>query len=93
MPMQPVPLEQRRVSALARWRGIALVVALIVAVAAPLWHLHVINRDMPSTHSDLVAVWVGARVALEGRNPYSDQTTGEIQRSCTMAGCSLLRIT
>jgi hypothetical protein len=52
---------------------------LLLAVAAPLWHLHIINRDMPSTHADLVLVSTGVRATLAGLDPYSDQVTSQIQ--------------
>lgn len=58
------------------WRGALL---LIMVVAAPLWHLHIINREMPSTHSDLVPVWVGVRALLHHQNPYTDTVTRQAQ--------------
>ena len=56
-----------------------LAAAAIAMLAASLWHLHVINRDMPSTHSDLVPVWVGVRATIAGQDPYSDATTRATQ--------------
>ncbi|HUB19756.1 MAG TPA: glycosyltransferase 87 family protein [Acidobacteriaceae bacterium] len=44
---------------------------VLFILAAPLWHLHVINREMPSNHSDLVDEWVGVRDAFQGKDPYS----------------------
>jgi Glycosyltransferase family 87 len=62
-----------------RWRSIAIVLALIAALGTPLWHLHVIDREMPSTHADLLQVMTGVRATLNGLDPYSDQVTREIQ--------------
>lgn len=59
-------------------RGWSLVLFLI-AIAAPLWHLHTINREMPTTHADLVLVTTGVRATLSGLDPYSDQVTQQIQ--------------
>jgi hypothetical protein len=66
-------------SAPSRWRGIAIVLALMISAAAPLWHLHIINRQMPSSHSDLVDEWVAVRDALHGKDPYSADVTRDIQ--------------
>jgi hypothetical protein len=74
-----MPSDRQHIPALAHWRGIAVLLALIAAIAAPLWHLHVIDRDMPSRHSDLVPVWMGVRALLHHENPYSDATTRKIQ--------------
>ena len=68
--------DQARSRALPRW---LVALTLLVAIAAPLWHLHIINRNMPSSHSDLVDEWVGVRDALHGQNPYSAETTRDIQ--------------
>ena len=61
------------------WRHPAWLVVLAIIIVAPLWHLHVINRDMPPAKADFVPIWVGARTALLGGNPYSDATTRQIQ--------------
>jgi hypothetical protein len=53
-------------------------VALLLGACA-LWHLHIINRNMAPQKGDLVPVWIGAQVALEHGNPYSDETTRKIQ--------------
>lgn len=60
----------------AGWRGLVL---LIVIGAAPLWHLHIINRMMAPRKADMVAVWKGAQAAFNGRDPYSDATMHDIQ--------------
>jgi Glycosyltransferase family 87 len=52
---------------------------LLILAVAPLFHLHVINRDFPPAQPDLVPVWVGSRAALQHNNPYSDDTTRKIQ--------------
>ncbi len=56
-----------------------MLILLVAAVIAPVVHLHVINRAMPPAKADLVPVWIGARVALHHGNPYSDETTRQIQ--------------
>jgi hypothetical protein len=60
-------------------RRLLLAPILAALIAAPLWHLHVINRDMPSAHNDLIGRWLGVRAALHGQDPYSDEVTREIQ--------------
>ena len=77
--MPPSPPDRHRIPALTHLRSIAILLALITAVAAPLWHLHIINRDMPSTHADLLQVMTGVRATLNGLDSYSDQVTREIQ--------------
>lgn len=77
--MPPSPPDRHRIPALTHLRSIAILLALITAVAAPLWHLHVMNREMPSAHSDLLQVMTGVRATLNGLDPYSDQVTREIQ--------------
>jgi len=61
------------------WRHPAWLAVLAIVILAPLWHMHVINRDMPPAKADFVPIWVGARTALLGGNPYSDATTSQIQ--------------
>ena len=61
------------------WRVIATPLILMVLALSPLIYLHSLNQEMPSTHTDLVPVWVGVRVSLAKRNPYSDETTRVIQ--------------
>jgi hypothetical protein len=56
-------------------RTVAVTLLLAALVVAPMWHLHVINRNMPPAKADLVPVWIGARVALQHGDPYSDDTT------------------
>lgn len=55
-----------------------LAVALLLGACA-LWHLHTMNRTMAPEKGDLVPVWIGAQVALNGGNPYSEETTRKIQ--------------
>ena len=62
------------------WQRIGLAVVLILAVAAPLWHLKLIEQDFPASHNDLAAVWVGSRDTLHGADPYADAATKEIER-------------
>lgn len=57
------------------------VLLLICAIAAPLWHLHILSRDVPSSQSDLLPRWIGTRAALQGQDPYSPQTLCIIQRA------------
>jgi len=61
------------------WRHPAWLAVVTIVILAPLWHLHVINRDMPPAKADFVPIWVAARTALLGGNPYSDATTRQIQ--------------
>jgi hypothetical protein len=75
MTPQPSPTLPARRSTLF---PLAPLLLLILAVA-PLFHLHVINRDFPPAQPDLVPVWVGTRAALQHNNPYSDETTRKIQ--------------
>lgn len=60
-------------------RRASLLLLLLIAVAAPLWHLHVIDRDMPMSQSDLLPRWVGTRAALQGKDPYSSEVLRQIQ--------------
>jgi len=62
-----------------RARRIFLLLALFAAIAAPLWHIHVINQVMPSNHADLADEWAGIRDALHGRDPYSAQGMRDTQ--------------
>lgn len=49
-------------------------------LALSLWHLHVLNRLMAG-RSDLTSPYFGTRAALTGHNPYSSDTTRQIQLS------------
>jgi hypothetical protein len=60
-------------------RRIALSLLLIAVLVAPLWHLHIFDRNMALQKSDLVPVWLGVSATLHGDDPYSDQTTIHIQ--------------
>lgn len=72
--------SQERLRAFNRWRGIALLLmVMVVTVSAPLLHIRLINRDMASTHSDLLPRWVGTRDALRGIDPYSIEGLRDIQ--------------
>jgi hypothetical protein len=56
-----------------------IMLALLILAAAPLWHVHVIDRHMPSSRADLTLFSVGARTTLAGLDPYSEQVTRQIQ--------------
>lgn len=58
------------------WIGAIL---LLLCAFAGLYHLHTINRDFPSSRSDLQPVKIGIQTTLRGEDPYSDQTTRQIQ--------------
>jgi hypothetical protein len=60
------------------WLGLIL---LLILVASPVWQMHVHNRVMRATYSDLIQRWVGTRAALQGRDPYSADVLREIQRA------------
>lgn len=60
-------------------RRIVAVMAVCAAVLAPAWHIH--RLGMSKAQADFVPVWVGARVALQGGNPYSEATTEQIQKA------------
>ncbi|HZD77884.1 MAG TPA: glycosyltransferase family 87 protein [Acidobacteriaceae bacterium] len=69
---------KRRAFRFEGWWGAAL---LLLLVACPLWQMHVHNRSMRPSHSDLIIRWVGTRAALDGFDPYSNQVLQEIQRA------------
>lgn len=81
MPTQPSdpPLHRDQPAPHSRVRALAIVLAVMASLVAPLWHLHIINRNMPPNKSDLQAVRFGVQATLHGRNPYSDATTRQIQ--------------
>lgn len=54
-------------------------VLLVAALAAPLWFVHVLDRTLGPTKSDLLPRWVGTQAALEGKDPYSPEVLGRIQ--------------
>lgn len=58
------------------WIGAIL---LLLCAFAGLYHLHTINRDFPPNRSDLQPVKIGIQTTLRGEDPYSDQTTRQIQ--------------
>ncbi len=60
-------------------RAIAAALTLAVLIAAPMWHLHIANRNYPTSKSDLVPVCVGVRAVLDDQDPYSEQVTRQIQ--------------
>jgi len=66
-------------------KHIALSLLLIAALVTPLWHLHIIDRNMPLQKSDLVPVWLGVSAAWHDSDPYSDQTTTRIHPPITGA--------
>src|SRR5258708_484018 len=65
-----------RMQRISSWKIFGI---LLVAVTAPLFHLHFVNRNMPPGKADLVALWKGTQAALHGQNPYADSTTRAIQ--------------
>ena len=66
-------------SRIARW-PLVLPVLLVLSIAAPLWHIHVVNRDMPPRRNDLITRWIPMQAALRyGQDPYSPQATRQIQ--------------
>jgi len=44
-----------------------------------MWYLHLVNRQMSQSKSDLLVVWTGIRSTLNGVDPYSDAVMREIQ--------------
>ncbi|HWB33389.1 MAG TPA: glycosyltransferase family 87 protein [Acidobacteriaceae bacterium] len=70
----PSPSEKKVIPA---WQIIA---ALVILTAAPLWQLHTISKNIPSSKADMVAVWKAAQAAFHGQNPYLNATTLDIQR-------------
>ena len=76
----PAPTEPGNLPA-PLFRRIVWIVLLVAVIVAPVVQLHFVNRAMPPAKADLVPVWIGARVALHHGNPYSDQTTRQIQIS------------
>ncbi|MDT8067296.1 MAG: glycosyltransferase family 87 protein [Terriglobia bacterium] len=75
----PVP-QQSSVAASAPNAGGSkwLAAILLVLIFCPLWHIHIFNRRIPPTYSDLVQRWVGARAALAGKDPYSTEVLRDI---------------
>jgi hypothetical protein len=66
-------------SRIARW-PLVLPILLVLSVAAPLWHIHVVDRAMPPRHNDLITRWIPMQAALRfGQDPYSPQATRQIQ--------------
>jgi len=73
--------QQPRARSGWRWRGLAVVLGLMVLVVAPLRHMQFLNASsMSPTTSDLAQVWVGVRAIVHGVDPYSNEATREIQR-------------
>ncbi len=50
-------------------RVVATAIALVILIVAPMWHLHIANRNYPTSKSDLVPVWVGIRAAFHNQDP------------------------
>jgi hypothetical protein len=63
-------------SSLRIWLGAIL---LLLSATAGVHHLRTINRDFPPNRSDLQPVKIGIQATLRGEDPYSDQTTRQIQ--------------
>jgi hypothetical protein len=70
-------VSERRLPLPHGWLGFTL---LLILVASPVWQMHVHNRVMQPSYSDLVTRWVGTRAALAGLDPYSDEVLPEMQR-------------
>jgi hypothetical protein len=80
MATAPAPDTNPSISASVACNRFAIAILLAVMVIAPLWHIHLINRERAPEKSDaLVPIWVAARVALAGSNPYSAAATRQIQ--------------
>lgn len=77
---EPPPNHTRapRLPALAHHR-LAIAALLAIAIAAPLLHLFLTNREMPASRSDLLPRWVGTCAALQGKDPYSADVLRSIQ--------------
>jgi len=80
MPPLPGAGVSRKPAVPVSLRRLALAILLATVAVAPLWHVHVIDERMPAAHNDLVGRWIGTQEALRGRDPYSAETTRDIQR-------------
>ena len=60
-------------------RWVLLVAALAIALVGYTLVLHQVYTWRANTHPDFYIEWIGSRVALQGGNPYSDETTQAIQ--------------
>lgn len=75
---QPAQVEGvRRRFLFDGWGGRAL---LLLLIASSLGLMHVHNRAMQPSYSDLVTRWVGTRAAIAGLDPYSDDVLPEMLR-------------
>lgn len=45
-------------------------ILLAIVVAAPLWHIHILDRQRPPGKTEFLRIWLGARIALLHGNPY-----------------------
>jgi hypothetical protein len=52
---------------------------LLIALSAPLIDMHVVNLQMPPSHSDYLPVRIGTLIALQRGDPYSPDTARQIQ--------------
>jgi hypothetical protein len=52
---------------------------LALLVAATLWYVHMLNRQIPGQRSGLLPRWIGTRAALQGQDPYSPEVLRQIQ--------------
>ena len=76
----PLQTTDRRAVVPPHMIGRVIVATLLaVLLSGPLWQIHILNRYWPSTEADLIDEWVGLRCVLHGENPYTDQTTRDIQ--------------
>ena len=53
---------------------------LLLVAISPFIELRAIDHFIPARWSDSYSPWYGAKVALQGVNPYSDQVTRDIQK-------------
>ncbi|MGA8528269.1 MAG: glycosyltransferase 87 family protein [Acidobacteriaceae bacterium] len=56
-----------------------MAVLLTLLVAATLWYVHMLNRQIPGQRSGLLPRWIGTRAALQGHDPYSPEVLRQIQ--------------
>lgn len=62
-------------------RRVLLVAAIAIGLAGYALVLHQTYTWRANTHPDFYIEWFGSRVALQGGNPYSDETAQAIQLS------------
>ncbi len=77
--MQSLPAKSESKDGRPVWKRGGFALILFILISAPVFQIHVIDRAMPATHSDLLPRWVGTRAALSGKDPYSVAVLREIQ--------------